>query len=163
MKSLNELQAFKFGVSDLRELYSFNKMIEYVVNNSKSELYDCEIDYTSKDNFGAYSVGYRIYLKHKTSNKILYIYFGYIFNYIKQAGIFAEVDYNSNKDFYEQVCTGIKTSPYYTVNRKEAPFLKLFYSEDAYKELVNEKSYEEQLANINCFFYACCEIFVNNL
>lgn len=163
MKSLNELKHFNFKLTDLGEVYSFNKMIKYVINNTKSELYESDLDYSSRDNFGTYSVGYRVFLKHKPSNKILYIYFGYIFNYIKQSGIFAEVDYNSNKDFFEEVCKNVDSLPNYTINRIESPFLKLFYPEDAYEKLIKEKSYEVQVTKLKEFFNACCNSFIKGL
>jgi hypothetical protein len=163
MKSVVELQEFKFELNDLLSLFHFTRTVKDVIETTEGESFEVRLDHQAGDNFGSYAAGYRCFLKNITNQKELYIYFGAIYSYKKQAGIFAEVDQNSNKELFNQVWNHIQPSEQYDLNKEEAPFVKLFLTPQQHKSIMEESDADKQKELLRLFFSGVCEAFVNTL
>ena len=163
MRNVVELQKFKFQLKDLLSLYQFTRTVKDVIETTKGDSYEVRLDQQAGDNFGSYAAGFRCFLKNKKNQNELYIYFGAIYSYKKQAGIFAEVDQNSNKEFFNKVWHRIQPSEQYDLNKEEAPFVKLFLTPQQHKAIMEEPDADKQKVLLRLFFSGVCEAFVHTL
>jgi len=163
MRNAVELKEFKFQINDLLSLFYLTRTVKEVIETTKGDSFEVRLDDQAGDNFGSYAAGYRCFLKNKRNQKELYIYFGAIYSYKKQAGIFAEVDQNSNKELFNQVWQYIQMSEHYDLNKEEAPFVKLFLTPLQHKAIMEEPDADKQKELLSLFFSRVCEAFVNAL
>ncbi|WP_223588246.1 hypothetical protein [Neobacillus bataviensis] len=163
MRNAVELQKFKVELKDLLSLFNLTRTVKEVIETTKGDSFEVRLDHQAGDNFGSYAAGYRCFLKNKRNQKELYIYFGAIYSYKKQAGIFAEVDQNSNKELFNQVWQYIQMSEHYDLNKEEAPFVKLFLTPLQHKGIMEEPDADKQKELLRLFFNRVCEAFVNAL
>jgi hypothetical protein len=163
MKNTIDLQSFQFRHSDLLSLFNFTRTVKNVIETTNGDSFEVRLDDQANDNFGSYAAGFRCFLNNKKNQKELYIYFGAIYSYEKQAGIFAEVDQNSNRKFFNQVWNKIQPSKQYELNKEEAPFVKLFLSPQQHRAIMEETEVDKQTELLRVFFIGVCEAFVDCL
>jgi hypothetical protein len=163
IKNSIDLQPFQFQLDDLLSLFNFTRTVKNVIETANGDTFEVILDNQANDNFGSYAAGYRCFLRNKKNQKELYIYFGAIYSYKKQAGIFAEVDLNSNRELFDQVWNNIQPSEQYELNKEETPFVKLFLTPQQHRALMEETDVDKQTELLRVFFIEVCKAFANTL
>jgi hypothetical protein len=150
-----EGRAFRLDESDLANMFMLARAFESSLENEKNNEYKVEINRSDRDNFGQYASGYRYWLSDKKSEVKMYAYFGAIYSYKKEpAGVFVEIDRQSNRDIFEHVHSKVRQGESYIVSDTEPDFIKLFMSGSAV-DAFNSADHVAQKEILNNFLHEC--------
>jgi len=148
-------EGFRLDYKNMADALNLANAFDKALNEVKGDVSKADVNYSDKDNFGQYSIGFRYYLSDKEDTYKLYAYFGAIFSYKKQpAGIFAEIDWFSNRKDYDAVFENMEMSPMYDLSVREPKFIKLFMKEEMVDEF-NRSDYDAQISILLRFLKEC--------
>lgn len=148
-------QGFQLSYQDLAHTYTLALAAEKALQAANSSIYTVEINHADPDNFGQYASGYRYYLCNPEKTVKMYAYFGAIYSYKKApAGIFAEIDWFSNQEVFDNAYANMQEDAAYEFSRTEPKFIKLFMPK-AQIELLNTLDAEGQQKLLNSFLDSC--------
>jgi len=152
---------FSITYKNLADALNLADAFEKAINEVKGSGSKVTVNYQDKDNFGQYAQGFRYYLTDQEETVSLYAYFGAIYSYKKSpAGIFAEVDWFSNQDSFDNVFANIEPSKSYLLSKKEPKFVKLFLPEKDTAEF-NRSDYKTQIEMLKGFLKTCNDNIIN--
>lgn len=157
MEGITNLKSVRLNMESLFSIHKLNEIMEYLVNTTNSNIFNCEINYDAKDNNGPHWSGYRCFLKDKKSDLSLYIHFGLIYLPETKIGLMVELDRGSNPDYYEEAWNKIEEFTSYDLNKDEKDYLKLFYPESLIENLNEGTDVKKQVYMIKDYFIASCE------
>lgn len=152
---------FDITYKNMQDALNLANAFDKALTDSKSEISKIKVNYSDKDNFGQYAMGFRYYLSDQDEKVTFYAYFGAIYSYKKDpAGIFAEIDWFSNQQDFDQTYQNMSENKAYDLSIKDPKFIKLFMPADQV-ELFNGSNYETQIKMLTQFLTTCNDEMVN--
>lgn len=149
------VKGFEITYKNMTDALNLANAFDEALQGTKSTISKVSVNYNDKDNFGQYAMGYRYYLSNLADQVTFYAYFGVIYSYKKQpSGIFAEIDWFSNQQTFDQAYGNMNENPAYDLSISEPKFVKLFMPKNQV-EIFNGASYEKQIQMLIDFLTTC--------
>lgn len=156
------LYSFRITSETLSNIYSLAGLLRDAVDNAEGEDYVIAVNKADPDNFGQYSMGYRLWLNSRKSSTRMYAYFGIIYSYKKSpAGVFAEIDEPSNKDCFARVKKNLVVPADIERSDQAPSFIKLFMPQEKVQKL-NQSDLSVQKKMLKAFLEECCQLLVDS-
>jgi len=153
MIELNQLKPFKFDYAQLDSVALYYWMVEYVLNNLKSEKYSIEI--LDDNGYGAHWGGFFVILNNKSGDESVFCHMGMVFHPDLITGIYFEAEEIKNPDTFNKLWEGIKPDPDYDLSKDEPSYIKMFFPEKKLSQLMSATTVDEQINMLTKYFDAC--------